>query len=120
LKAARSAAFSIEVCGEERAVALVETSAIRSRGGFVAIRCPDARGTPDNPTIPMLFAIRRAVAEEHDLQLYDVALVSPGIIPRTSSGKTRRHACRVMYLEKLKGNALQARQLDDETADDCP
>jgi acyl-CoA synthetase (AMP-forming)/AMP-acid ligase II len=120
LKAARSAAFSIEVCGEERAVALIETPAIRSRGGFVAIRCPDARGMPDNLTIPMLSAIRRAVAEEHDLQLYDVALVSPGIIPRTSSGKTRRHACRLIYLEKLKGNAPQARQRDDETADDCP
>jgi acyl-CoA synthetase (AMP-forming)/AMP-acid ligase II len=106
LKVVRSAAFSIDVCGEERAVALVETTAIRSREEFVAIHFPGPQGIADERMRLLFTAIRHAVAEEHDLQLYDVAVVSAGAIPRTSSGKTRRHACRLMYLDKLNCNAL--------------
>jgi acyl-CoA synthetase (AMP-forming)/AMP-acid ligase II/acyl carrier protein len=39
-------------------------------------------------------AIRRAVAEEFDLALHTVVLLPPGSIPRTTSGKVRRQACR--------------------------
>ena len=34
--------------------------------------------------------IRQAVAERHELQVYDVVLLEPGSIPKTSSGKVRR------------------------------
>jgi acyl-CoA synthetase (AMP-forming)/AMP-acid ligase II len=72
------------------------------------------RGSPgmhDNRITRLLSDIRRIVAQQHDLQLYDIALVSPGTIPRTSSGKIRRHACRLMYLERLNCSAPRARQL---------
>jgi acyl-CoA synthetase (AMP-forming)/AMP-acid ligase II len=43
-------------------------------------------------------AIRTAVAEQHDLRVHDVVCVRRGGIPKTSSGKVRRHACRAAYL----------------------
>jgi acyl-CoA synthetase (AMP-forming)/AMP-acid ligase II len=43
-------------------------------------------------------AIRTALAEQHDLRAQDIVLVRRGAIPRTSSGKLRRHACRAAYL----------------------
>jgi acyl-CoA synthetase (AMP-forming)/AMP-acid ligase II len=41
--------------------------------------------------------IRQAVAERHDLQVHDVRLLEPGGVPKTSSGKVRRQACRAAY-----------------------
>jgi acyl-CoA synthetase (AMP-forming)/AMP-acid ligase II len=41
--------------------------------------------------------IRQAVAERHELQVDDVQLLEPGSLPRTSSGKVRRHSCRAGY-----------------------
>lgn len=43
-------------------------------------------------------AIQRALADEHDLPTYAVALVRAGVLPRTSSGKIRRSSCRADYL----------------------
>ena len=44
--------------------------------------------------------IRQAVAEEHDLQTHAVVLLKFGTIPRTSSGKIQRHACKVGFLNE--------------------
>ena len=46
----------------------------------------------------MLDAIRRAVLDEHGLALDAIVLVRSGTIPRTSSGKIQRHACRAAFL----------------------
>jgi acyl-CoA synthetase (AMP-forming)/AMP-acid ligase II len=43
-------------------------------------------------------AIRRAVAERHDVAVHDVVLVRPNGVPRTSSGKVQRSYCRQLYL----------------------
>ncbi len=43
-------------------------------------------------------AVRRAVAEEHEAQPHEVILVRAGAVPKTSSGKVRRAACREMLL----------------------
>ena len=40
---------------------------------------------------------RQAVAERHELQLDEVQLLEHGSIPKTSSGKVRRQACRQGY-----------------------
>jgi 8-amino-7-oxononanoate synthase len=42
--------------------------------------------------------IRRDVAREHDLVVDSIVLVRAGTIPRTSSGKIQRHACRDAFL----------------------
>jgi fatty-acyl-CoA synthase len=47
---------------------------------------------------PSAEAIRSAVAERHGLAVADVRFVSAGTIPRTTSGKLARYACRAEYL----------------------
>src|SRR6185295_13209251 len=42
--------------------------------------------------------IREAVNEEHEVRVHAVVLVKPGTIPKTSSGKIQRHACRAEFL----------------------
>jgi len=44
-------------------------------------------------------SLRRALAAEHGLDLQAIALVRRGSLPRTSSGKVQRHACRQRFLE---------------------
>ena len=43
--------------------------------------------------------IRRAVARQHGLHIYAVVLLVPGSIPKTTSGKIQRQACRSGFLE---------------------
>ncbi|MBL1198793.1 MAG: aminotransferase class I/II-fold pyridoxal phosphate-dependent enzyme [Nostoc sp. GBBB01] len=42
--------------------------------------------------------IRQSVLREHDLQVYRVLLIKPGTLPKTSSGKIQRLACRENFL----------------------
>ncbi len=44
-------------------------------------------------------SVRRLVAAAHDLRTHDVALVRPGTLRKTTSGKIRRQACRADYLD---------------------
>lgn len=44
-------------------------------------------------------AARRAIAEENEIAVHEVVLVSAGQVPRTTSGKVRRSACREAYLQ---------------------
>lgn len=45
-------------------------------------------------------SIRQAVAEQHELQAAAVVLIKAATIPRTSSGKIRRRACREAFLKQ--------------------
>ena len=74
------AAFSIDGDGEERLVIVQEAG-----GELDADR---------------LFGdLRQRIAEDHDLSLYAAVLVRPGTIPKTTSGKLQRRACRQAFLE---------------------
>ncbi|HEV7505648.1 MAG TPA: amino acid adenylation domain-containing protein [Thermoanaerobaculia bacterium] len=75
------AAFSVEADGEERLVVVHELE--RHREG----EAETAGG-----------AVRRALAEDHDVQAHEVVLVAAGGVALTSSGKVRRQACRDDYL----------------------
>jgi nonribosomal peptide synthetase protein BlmVI len=44
-------------------------------------------------------AVRAAVTERHDLTVHDVVFVREAGVPRTTSGKVRRRACREAYLK---------------------
>ncbi len=44
-------------------------------------------------------AIRQAVARHHELELHAVCLVPSGAVPKTTSGKLQRHACRRAWQE---------------------
>lgn len=74
------AAFAVVVEGEERLVVLQET------GPHLPVAVED-----------VVESFRRAVAIRHALQIYAVAFTVH--IPKTSSGKVKRHACQKMYLE---------------------
>lgn len=43
-------------------------------------------------------SIRQAVTAEHNLSIYATVLVKTGSIPKTSSGKIQRHACKAGFL----------------------
>lgn len=83
LRPSCGAAFVIESKGEERLVVVqeVERSYLRKLNIDEVIK-----------------DIRRGVASEHQLQVYDVALLKPGAIPKTSSGKIQRHRCRAKFI----------------------
>jgi acyl-CoA synthetase (AMP-forming)/AMP-acid ligase II len=44
-------------------------------------------------------AIRRTVAEEHDVRAHAVVLLRAGSIPRTPSGKVQRRVCKASFLD---------------------
>lgn len=62
---------------------------------IVAERGPSAPRTDLQSAIE---DIRAAVSRRHGLRLSDVLLVAAGTIPRTTSGKLARQACRAKYL----------------------
>ena len=80
LRPGGGAVFSIEAEDEERVVVVHEIE----------------RGASDEADA-VIAAVRRAVTEEHGIDAYAVALVRAGSVPRTSSGKVRRHACREQF-----------------------
>jgi acyl-CoA synthetase (AMP-forming)/AMP-acid ligase II len=47
---------------------------------------------------PIEVAVRAAVSREHHIRVADLRLVAAGTIPRTTSGKLARSACRAEYL----------------------
>lgn len=54
-------------------------------------------------TAEVATAVRSAVSAAHGLAVRDVVLIGPGELPRTSSGKVRRAACRTRYTEGTFG-----------------
>ncbi|WP_414561748.1 MULTISPECIES: beta-ketoacyl synthase N-terminal-like domain-containing protein [unclassified Anabaena] len=79
LRSSSGAAFAVEINNAERLVVVqeVERSYLRKLNANEVIG-----------------AIRKAVAEEHDLQTYAILLLKTNSLPKTSSGKVRRSACR--------------------------
>jgi fatty-acyl-CoA synthase len=57
-----------------------------------------AAGTARDDPQPAIEAIRTAVSRRHRLTVSDVRFLPAGAIPRTTSGKLARRACRARYL----------------------
>jgi phthiocerol/phenolphthiocerol synthesis type-I polyketide synthase C len=81
------AAFSIEEEGEERLIIVQELERI-------GIKNPEP---PDYQEV--IVAIRQAVTQQHEVGVYAISLIKAGSIPKTSSGKISRYACREGFLE---------------------
>ena len=75
------AAFAIEAGGAEAVAIAYEL---------------EARHAAEAPAI--VEAIARAVMREHEIVVHRVVLVEARTIPKTSSGKIQRHACRAAFL----------------------
>ena len=79
-----SAAFSADVEGEERLVVCFEVD-------------PRKLSSPDELE-EVLGAVKQAVSEEYELLPYAVVAAKPRAVPKTSSGKIQRRACRELFL----------------------
>ena len=89
---------------------VAEASPIVRRGYVTAFSVPDeggqrlviiaerAAGTSRADPQPAIETIREAVSNRHGLGVADVRLLPAGAIPRTTSGKLARRACRAQYL----------------------
>jgi fatty-acyl-CoA synthase len=90
------------------------------RRGYVAAFTIPGDGRPDDLMIvteratgtahldpeTAIEAIRAAVSQRHDLTPTDIRILPAGAIPRTTSGKLARQACRIEYLSgSLKGRS---------------
>ena len=53
----------------------------------------------DSPDEELFAAIRKAISNEHELPIDVIILMKQRGIPKTSSGKIQRHACRQEYLD---------------------
>jgi acyl-CoA synthetase (AMP-forming)/AMP-acid ligase II/thioesterase domain-containing protein/acyl carrier protein len=84
LRANYAAAFSVEVEGVEQLVVAVEV---------------ERKASKNLNSDEVFRSIRQAVAEHHELPVYKIVLLKPGSIPKTSSGKIQRHACRARLLD---------------------
>ncbi|OBJ56184.1 fatty acyl-AMP ligase [Mycobacterium sp. 1423905.2] len=69
----------------------------------VVIVAERAAGTGRADPAPAIEAIRAAVSQRHGLDVADVTLLPAGAIPRTTSGKLARRACRTQYLSGTLG-----------------
>ncbi|MBX6766859.1 MAG: fatty acyl-AMP ligase, partial [Actinomadura rubrobrunea] len=82
------AAFSVDDGDGERVVVVAGAGqgAVKPGEQGAALRAEIAR------------AVRARVTAEHGIEVHDVAVVGPNTVPKTSSGKLQRRACRAAYL----------------------
>ena len=92
LQPGSGAAFSVEIEGEERLVVVQE----------VAVRKdPESIVQSDLDELDALIKlISRNIVAGHELQAFAIVLIRKGTIPKTSSGKIQRHACRDAFLSR--------------------
>ena len=83
VRAGCTAAFAVEIGGEERLVMAAEVDRHHLRGDLPAIAS----------------AIRRAIVDDHEVAPAAVVLLRTGTIPKTTSGKIQRRACRAGWLD---------------------
>ncbi|MGF1590186.1 MAG: fatty acyl-AMP ligase [Pleurocapsa sp.] len=95
LRLNHGAAFSVEVNGEEQLVIAHEINRTYLR----KLNAEEVIG-----------AIRLAVGEQNMANVFAVALLKTGSIPKTSSGKIQRRACQSMFLDGSLNTVAQWQQ----------
>ncbi len=94
-----AAAFSVEIDGAERLIIVAEVERrYRQRKRQAALSSKDPSPHHSWEVKAVIQSIRQAVSSYHDLQVYQAFLIKHGTIPKTSSGKIQRHACRAKFL----------------------
>lgn len=76
----------------------IEGSAAGNSGEQLVVVAERAAGVGRADPEPIVATVRAAIAREHQVRVADVRLVAAGTIPRTTSGKLARNACRTEYL----------------------
>jgi acyl transferase domain-containing protein/acyl-CoA synthetase (AMP-forming)/AMP-acid ligase II/acyl carrier protein len=108
MRPACSAAFTLDVNGEERLIIAAEADPrLLGKGGA-------------NTLDELVNVVRAAVAENHGVQPYAVTLLESRSIPKTTSGKIQRHAAKMEYLDgsaKVLGAWTQVAAAEDASAE---
>ena len=91
------AAFSVDLGGEERLVVVqeVERTYVRKLNSE-----------------EVFLEINQAVSQEHELAIDTIVLLKPGSIPKTSSGKIQRSACRQKFIDGSFENVIAKRSIN--------
>jgi len=84
LRPESGAAFAVMVDGEEKLVIAQEV---------------EREHVPSLDVGEVFRAIRQAVGDEHELEIFAVVLLNRGSLPKTASGKIQRQACRTCYFD---------------------
>ncbi len=95
------AAFSLELEDDERLIVIQEVK----RSHLRILNVEEIVG-----------AIRQAVAKEHTVEVYEIALLKTGSIPKTTSGKIQRSACRSKFLDRTLNVVGQWRIQNEESS----
>ena len=77
IRVSGSAAFALDIDGEPRVIVAAEVD----------------RRTEAREYSEIIDAVRRAVAQGHELSVFGILLLKHGSLPKTGSGKVRRQAC---------------------------
>ncbi len=78
------AVFTTEIQGEERLIVVQEVE----RRHYRSLKVADVSR-----------AIRQHISQTHHLQVQAIRLLKPGTLPKTTSGKVKRHACKAAFLD---------------------
>jgi acyl-CoA synthetase (AMP-forming)/AMP-acid ligase II len=87
-------AFYVDAEGEERLVVATEIDKKIAQ----AFGVPSGDDKAPNDASEIIKFIRRAVFDEHEVSVYDIVLLPPGGVFKTSSGKIQRQACRAAFM----------------------
>jgi acyl-CoA synthetase (AMP-forming)/AMP-acid ligase II len=102
LKANSSAAFSVSIKGQDRLV-IVQEIKRNYRQSFVME--------------DIVQAIRWAIFQQHLIDVYSIVLLTPGALPKTSSGKVQRSTCKTKFLEQSLSTIAQWSLPDSQRSD---
>ncbi|MCP4349673.1 MAG: SDR family NAD(P)-dependent oxidoreductase [Desulfobacterales bacterium] len=134
-----SAVFEVEINGEKRVVVTAEIERRQrdrrkkspDKSGYKGKERRHRSGKRQHTELPYydslenkepvdvekaVKAIRRAISEEHELEVYAVLILKIGGIPKTSSGKIQRYACKKGFLNKTL-DVVASSILEDEPED---
>ncbi len=93
------ASFAIADKGEDKLVVLAEVDRHYWDRQKNATKSPEEIAAEKTEKEQRLIqTIRSAISKHHDLQTHSVVILKSGAIPKTSSGKIQRHACRDRFL----------------------
>lgn len=102
LKANSGAAFSVSIKGQDRLV-IVQEIKRNYRQSFVME--------------DIVQAIRWAIFQQHLIDVYSIVLLTPGALPKTSSGKVQRSTCKAKFLEQSLSTIAQWSLPDSQRSD---
>jgi len=90
--------LSVEKCDPRVRPGCVAVFSVDGDRGEEAVVVTEAKSTDAEELATLVAKIRAAVSSSHGLRLRDVVPIMPRTIPKTSSGKIQRQACRAAYL----------------------